>query len=75
MATKRKPPIEITVADAATLTGWTKSWITQLARDGRIESRDLGPILLIDQDSLEAYQRDKKPAGRPKSDSLSTAKP
>lgn len=55
---------EISVAQAARLTGYTEGHIRRLARRGTIEARRVGQrVLLIDRASLEAYTQEMRELG------------
>lgn len=49
----------ISVREAATLAGFTEEYIRRLARDGKIKSKKVVVVVLIERRSLEAYLRDK----------------
>lgn len=48
--------VEISVADAAELLGCSATWITRLARGGRIAGRRVGRTWLLDRASLDDYR-------------------
>ena len=48
----------ITVADAATQTGYSREYIRELARDGVIPSQKVATVVLVDIEALKAH-RDK----------------
>ena len=52
-----------TVEEAAERTGYNPQYIRRLAREGKIESKKLGPYFLIRADSLRQYLKEAKAAG------------
>lgn len=83
MATKSKAKPELTIAEAATRLGITPERMRQLVR-GRVGRPavlagrsvevpgKLGPVWLVPVAEVERYERERKSAGRPRIDSLST---
>lgn len=62
----RRMPL-LTVVEAARLTGKSRQWIYSLAEREKIKTeRTEDGKLLIDQDSLLAYNPDDDPGGRPR---------
>jgi excisionase family DNA binding protein len=48
---------ELTIAEAVKLSGYSRSHLAELARQGLIKGRMVGPIWLIDRASLVAYMQ------------------
>ncbi len=46
----------ITVADAATQTGYSREYIRELARDGVIPSQKVATVVLVDIEALKAHR-------------------
>ena len=58
---------ELTVSEAAELTGYTKRHLRRLAKDGDIEARQVGGWLyLLDRGSVEGYARRMEALGKKK---------
>ena len=46
---------ELTLQEAARETGLSRSYVGRLARQGDIQGRKIGPMWVVDADSLAAY--------------------
>lgn len=55
----------ITTSAAAELSGYSQGYCRQLAEAGRIEAHKVGPVWLVNRESLLQHQATVKP-GRPK---------
>ena len=56
----------VLVVDAATELGVTPQQVRQLIRRGRIAAVKVNPMMyLVERASVEAYKRNRRPAGRP----------
>jgi len=53
------PDNYVIVADAATQTGYSREHIRRLARNGEIQSKKIGPLVLIDLPSLLKHKREQ----------------
>lgn len=46
---------ELTIKEAVEVSGYSRPRLTQLAKEGTIEGRKIGPIWLIKEESLRVY--------------------
>lgn len=54
---------ELTVKEAADITGYTVDYIQDLAREGKVKARKIATVWLIDRKSLLGHLKDARARG------------
>jgi excisionase family DNA binding protein len=53
----------LTITEAAARLGLETSWVRRLVTSGQLQARKVGPIWLVSEESVAAYQ--PRPQGKP----------